>query len=227
MRFGRLVVLQLAGSNSNEKRLWRCVCDCGTEKVIVGASLTKGVSVSCGCFRRERMAELAGARSYFRDLAGQRFGSLMAVERAGNKGPYTAWRCDCDCGGSIVTSGRHLSQGHTKSCGCLHPGPTARCSPADLRIPGEPAPVRRLIWARDGGICHLCTRVADPLSWHLDHVIPLVARGPHCADNVAVSCSGCNVRKHVDISWDSPCFGRAAAAYARLHGRRLELDLER
>ncbi len=51
-RFGKVVVLQRAGSNS-AGRTWLCLCDCGKEVVISTLSLnrnkTKGVVSSCGC----------------------------------------------------------------------------------------------------------------------------------------------------------------------------------
>lgn len=44
--------------------------------------------------------------------------------------------------------------------------------------------------------CYLC---GSPLtwhgSWHLDHVIPLVLRGPHSSDNLEAACTGCNLTK--------------------------------
>jgi hypothetical protein len=48
-RFTRLRVLDRA-----DKKRWRCVCDCGTEKAIAGASLRRGLSRSCGCLQRQR-----------------------------------------------------------------------------------------------------------------------------------------------------------------------------
>lgn len=37
------------------------------------------------------------------------------------------WRCQCDCGGSVVAAGSNIKSGGTKSCGCL-----ARETAADL-----------------------------------------------------------------------------------------------
>jgi hypothetical protein len=57
------------------------------------------------------------------DLTGQRFVRLVARERAADRiysgRPFTAWRCDCDCGGSSVATVSGLTRGLTKSCGCL------------------------------------------------------------------------------------------------------------
>ena len=51
-RFGSWTVISF-----EEKRkgslYWRCQCDCGTENIVFGASLTSGRSKSCGCLRRE------------------------------------------------------------------------------------------------------------------------------------------------------------------------------
>lgn len=55
-RFGRLLVLERAGSNSKGNSLWRCRCDCGNEAVIVGYSLTGGRSKSCGCLHHEKLS---------------------------------------------------------------------------------------------------------------------------------------------------------------------------
>lgn len=56
----------------------------------------------------------------FRDLTGERFGSLTVIEQAGHdKYNKILWRCKCDCGNETITLGRGLVNGHCKSCGCL------------------------------------------------------------------------------------------------------------
>lgn len=52
-RFGRLVVLERAGSTKHKKALWRCICDCGNEKIACGSKMLKGETKSCGCILRE------------------------------------------------------------------------------------------------------------------------------------------------------------------------------
>lgn len=59
----------------------------------------------------------------FKDLQGQRFGSLTVVKRMPDKiansgKKVTQWLCQCDCGGTTVTSTQRLTTGHTTSCGC-------------------------------------------------------------------------------------------------------------
>lgn len=48
-RFGKLLVTELVGKDKHGQFRWKCQCDCGKEKVIVGQSLRSGGTTSCGC----------------------------------------------------------------------------------------------------------------------------------------------------------------------------------
>ena len=52
-RFGRLVVLEEVEKKNNQ-RMFRCLCDCGNEKIIAGSRL-RGGTQSCGCLHREQL----------------------------------------------------------------------------------------------------------------------------------------------------------------------------
>lgn len=52
-RFGRLVVEMRSGT-SRGQAVWQCLCDCGTHKNIVGYTLRRGLSQSCGCLQKDR-----------------------------------------------------------------------------------------------------------------------------------------------------------------------------
>ena len=52
-RFGRLVVIELAGKSANGKYQWKCKCDCGNYIIVKGNSLTTGHTKSCGCLEKE------------------------------------------------------------------------------------------------------------------------------------------------------------------------------
>lgn len=53
-RFGRLVVQRRADNNTPAGQVqWHCLCDCGNETIVPGASLRKGHTESCGCKGRE------------------------------------------------------------------------------------------------------------------------------------------------------------------------------
>lgn len=51
-RFGRLVVIERAGSK-NGKAYWLCKCDCGKTVTVNGQTLRSGGVKSCGCLRKE------------------------------------------------------------------------------------------------------------------------------------------------------------------------------
>jgi len=54
------------------------------------------------------------------NLIGQRFGRLTVLEQAKHaRRRESFWRCKCQCGGELITSGYYLRKGLTASCGCL------------------------------------------------------------------------------------------------------------
>ncbi len=60
-RYGRLVVIGFGMKTSKSGRSTRrcalCHCDCGTEKLLDIAPIKKGLTVSCGCYNRQRVHE--------------------------------------------------------------------------------------------------------------------------------------------------------------------------
>ena len=47
MRFGSLTALEIVGSKDGNK-LWKCVCDCGSERIVPAGYLNAGLITSCG-----------------------------------------------------------------------------------------------------------------------------------------------------------------------------------
>ena len=127
-RFGKLKVIERAEdyippTQKNRVPRYLCVCDCGTEKIINHYSLTGGVTVSCGCSKKERMLNMNN--NSFKDLTGKRFGKLLVIERTDdyinpNGRKSTQWLCECDCGTKKPFKASSLISNHTKSCGCTH-----------------------------------------------------------------------------------------------------------
>lgn len=72
-KFGRWTVIGF-DCNKNRQTMWKCRCDCGTEKSVEGAHLRDGRSKSCGCLTREKTS----LRSR-KDVTNQRFGRLVAL----------------------------------------------------------------------------------------------------------------------------------------------------
>ena len=60
-RFGRLVCESDAYRFGPQKRLWVNVkCDCGTQKSVLLQSLKVGLTISCGCYMREKLKKKVG-----------------------------------------------------------------------------------------------------------------------------------------------------------------------
>lgn len=57
-RFGRLLLLEYKESDHRGQALWHARCDCGASCVVVGRRVKDGSVVSCGCYHRERSAEI-------------------------------------------------------------------------------------------------------------------------------------------------------------------------
>jgi len=112
-KFGRLTVIEKA-SIKNKQILWKCLCDCGNEKIVLGNSLKKGLTKSCGCIGKE---------GKFQNLIGQVFGRLtvISLEKRIKKGKHYQhyWLCKCECGNDKIVESHSLLYDNTKSCGCL------------------------------------------------------------------------------------------------------------
>lgn len=59
-------------------------------------------------------------KTRFIDLAGRRFGKLVAIKPNGqNRAKQYLWLCQCDCGNASTAIGSNLIRGNTKACGCV------------------------------------------------------------------------------------------------------------
>lgn len=57
-RFGRLVVVEHAGTTSYGHSKWLCQCDCGKLSFHSGSRLNSGGANSCGCLKLERVRQM-------------------------------------------------------------------------------------------------------------------------------------------------------------------------
>jgi len=117
--FGRLTAIERVGKDKSNRALWRCVCECGNEKIVTSGNLRNGNVRSCGCLAKESAA--AVGRACIIDLTGQRFGRLVVLKQTEQKRyGETSWVCLCDCGKQTITTTGSLRSGACRSCGCLH-----------------------------------------------------------------------------------------------------------
>ena len=106
---GHFTVLE-RGPSDNRGRAWIVRCACGAKVHRPTRCLTrKGPGDRhCGCGR-------------FENLAGQRFGMLVAVARLlQHPKPGAHWTCQCDCGRAAIVRAKDMKapSGRTTSCGC-------------------------------------------------------------------------------------------------------------
>lgn len=117
-KFGRWTVKYNTGriQKGNGEYFWRCICDCGNEKDVRYGHLLSGATLSCGCYKIEKM------KSKVKDLVGQRFGRLTVnydtEKRSHGKIGNVIWHCTCDCGNELNVLSNNLHTGDVKSCGC-------------------------------------------------------------------------------------------------------------
>lgn len=113
-KFGKLTVIKTFQKNG--KSYCKCKCECENIKDILSASLKRGLTKSCGCLE----AESRYHRDHVKDITGMKFGKLTVINKAYKKYDSQYWNCKCDCGREVVTDGRNLRRGKTKSCGCIN-----------------------------------------------------------------------------------------------------------
>ena len=56
--------------------------------------------------------------------------------------------------------------------------------------------VRRVVFARDGGVCMKCGKRVAENDFHVDHIVALANGGSEWSlDNLELSCPACNLKK--------------------------------
>lgn len=77
-KFHRYTVLSHRGVSKHHKHIYLCRCECGVERIVVGASLVNGHQKSCGCWKR--------------DYARERLATIHKLVPGGKKSAeYIAW----------------------------------------------------------------------------------------------------------------------------------------
>lgn len=118
-RFGRLLVIEKSGYDDWNEIKWKCKCDCGRIKDIIGRCLRDGTIRSCGCYKAEKLS-----KTKIVDITGRKFGRLTVISLTDKRRIHedksdAIWRCRCDCGKEVDIVGGYMRSGNTKSCGCL------------------------------------------------------------------------------------------------------------
>lgn len=114
-RFGKLIVVEEI-EGENYRKSYRCICDCGNERIVSNYSLVHGSARSCGCVKEEKMKEKE------ENIAGQTFNELTAIKRVddriGENGErHIQWLFKCSCGKEKILTPYNVINGKIKSCG--------------------------------------------------------------------------------------------------------------
>jgi hypothetical protein len=82
-----------------------------------------------------------------------------------------------------------------------------------------PARLRSLVVHRAGDRCEYCglSQVGQEATFHIDHIVPKAARGATRANNLALACVSCSLRKEARRGAVDPMSGRRVALF---HPRR-------
>ena len=113
-KYGKVTLIKQQAVGSLK---WYCKCDCGKKILIRASSLRQNNSVSCGCYRKEKLSKLKTKHK-----AGDKFNRLTLVslyKRNHNKNSAAHfWLCKCDCGNTHIANVTAVKRGDIKSCGC-------------------------------------------------------------------------------------------------------------
>lgn len=152
------------------------------------------------------------------DLTGIKFGKLIVVSMyPGNKfsDSKVRWICKCECGGETITRQDRLTNGTTRSCGCIHREYLAnrtgenhpRWLPEEEKtgsrgISGY-SKWKRSVLLRDGNECVVCgkTCVDDGEHLAIHHLNSYSAHKEMAIDinNGVTLCRECHLKFHIDF----------------------------
>lgn len=81
LSFGRLTVIDRVENDKDGNSRWLCKCECGKQKVILGRSLRKGATKSCGCLLSEASKKRMSALLTKHGMAGSKLYRVYSAMR--------------------------------------------------------------------------------------------------------------------------------------------------
>lgn len=151
-KFGTLTVIE-RDTTKKDAVYWKCKCDCGRERTVLGATLREGKATSCGHYPCKNACRRL-------DLTGKQFGRWTVKEYKGrNQFDHTIWLCECECGNTGIVETSSLTTGHSRSCGCLQQDVIAQRNRKEIPIGtkfGELTVIENLHYTIRGGDAYRC-----------------------------------------------------------------------
>lgn len=107
------------------------------------------------------------------EMAGQRFGRLVVLARAGSRNAQATWLCRCDCGQEVTVSSGPLRSGRQVSCGCRQrEARSERKGRRRVETPTYLGAHYRVHAERGRASEHTCPCGAPAAQWAYDHADP-------------------------------------------------------
>lgn len=86
--FGRLVVKSMVRATTGRRKIyWECLCSCGNTVFVETGNLISGSTISCGCYKQERLSKVAYRHGHGRERIYKNF--LNMHQRCEN--PNSLW----------------------------------------------------------------------------------------------------------------------------------------
>lgn len=111
-KHGRLTVVGQAGRQSDGCILYKCLCECGNERIVSSKSFSQ--TTECReCAKKHKSEKLRGP-----DITGEVFGDLTVIGTNGvDQFGSVLWECRCKCGGVISMTRYQLKNKKNLNCG--------------------------------------------------------------------------------------------------------------
>ena len=224
-RFGRLLVIGESEVKSKDGHYkWICKCDCGTELLVSGNSLVRGVTKSCGCINRERL--LGGGETHIGWKGGvnkynitlfKTYASRLVLYEEVRKDLNGLLELRCAYCGKWFSPGcsdvknrlkalnsSDMSENRlycSKCCKDACPVFNRRVWPKGFKpaTSREVQPeLRQLVFERDNYTCQKCWRTNNEIEIHCHHIDPVSQNPIESADmdNCITFCKDCHKEIH-------------------------------
>lgn len=117
--FGKLTVIKHIKTTPHGK-IYLCKCECGTEKIFRGSTLTSGTVTGCGCnVGKSNFGKIKNNKAL--SHIGERHGKLLILDIIKNeKTVGYDMVCLCECGNKTRQVYADIKSGKVKSCGCYN-----------------------------------------------------------------------------------------------------------
>ena len=121
-KVGRLTILEVYADNVTAKQIkYKCICECGNEKVVRHVLLRYGGVQSCGCLHIECSIQKCKDTIKITDITGKQYCELTAIKCLEEEMKATAkWEFQCSCGNTTIIKAHDFLRGRVKSCGCIN-----------------------------------------------------------------------------------------------------------